>query len=55
MIKRVSHSRVQSFREIYDHFEEDCLINGTADHRFQQLWELASPEVFSPPARPAVR
>jgi glutamate synthase domain-containing protein 2 len=55
MIKRVSHSRVQSFREIYDHFEPDCLINGSAEHRLQQLWDLASPEVFSPPARPAVR
>jgi glutamate synthase domain-containing protein 2 len=55
LIKRVSHSRVQTFREIYDHWEENALLEGAAEPRFQQLWEVASPEVFSPPARPVVR
>jgi len=55
MVKRVSHSRIESFREIYDYFDHNCLVEGTAPPRFQQLWEVASPDAFSPPARPVIR
>jgi len=53
--KRVSGSQVQTFREMYPHHEENALIEGTAPERFQRLWDMASPEVFSPPVPQIVR
>jgi glutamate synthase domain-containing protein 2 len=49
MVKRTSHSVVQSFEEIYPYFSPNAFIEGTAPERFQRLWDAASPEVFSPP------
>jgi glutamate synthase domain-containing protein 2 len=48
-VKRVNHSLVQAFSEIYEFWELGSLVEGTAPHRFQQLWDVASPEVFTPP------
>jgi glutamate synthase domain-containing protein 2 len=48
MVKRVNHSMVQSFTEIYHHYEPNALLDGTAPPRFQALWELATPDVFTP-------
>lgn len=47
-MKRVTQSQVQSFLEIYDHWEESSLVAGTAPVRFQHLWDIAVPEVFTP-------
>ena len=38
-MKRVTESYVQSFAEIYPHYELNALVNGTAPERFQRLWE----------------
>ena len=55
MVKRVNHSMVQSFTEIYPHYELNSLLDGTAPERFQRLWELADVDVFSPPVPQIVR
>jgi hypothetical protein len=49
MVKRVNHSMVQSFAEIYQHYDDNSLLNGTAPERFQRLWDASTAEVFSPP------
>jgi glutamate synthase domain-containing protein 2 len=49
VVKRTSHSVVQAFAEIYPHYEHKAFIDGTAPERFQTLWDVASPDVFSPP------
>jgi glutamate synthase domain-containing protein 2 len=54
VVKRVTHSMVQTFTEIYDPWQPDELLVGTAPDRFQVLWDLATPEVFAPPV-PAPR
>jgi glutamate synthase domain-containing protein 2 len=55
VVKRVNHSRVESFTEIYPHYEEGSLLDGTAPERFQRLWDLASADVFTPPVPQIVR
>jgi glutamate synthase domain-containing protein 2 len=55
VVKRVSHSQVQSFSEIYEHYDENSLLDGAAPERFQSWWDLASPDVFSPPIAPITR
>jgi glutamate synthase domain-containing protein 2 len=55
MVKRVTESYVQTFAEIYPHYERDAFLNGTAPERFQALWDLASPETFTPPIPVMVR
>ncbi|MEL7210462.1 MAG: glutamate synthase-related protein, partial [Actinomycetota bacterium] len=47
--KRVSASLVQSFSEIYERFEPDSLLNGSAPERAQAVWDRATPEHFLPP------
>jgi glutamate synthase domain-containing protein 2 len=49
MVKRVTHSVVQTFEEIYHFYPENAFLDGNAPERFQRLWELASPDEFSPP------
>jgi glutamate synthase domain-containing protein 2 len=49
VVKRVNHSLVQTFTEIYPHYEERSLLDGTAPERFQRAWDLASPDAFTPP------
>src|SRR6478735_329644 len=48
MVKRVNHSIVQTFSEIYPHYELNSLLDGTAPERFQALWDVADADVFSP-------
>jgi glutamate synthase domain-containing protein 2 len=48
VVKRVNHSVVETYTEIYPHYEHNCLNNGTAPERFQQVWDLASAETFTP-------
>ncbi len=55
VVKRVNHSMVQSFGEIYPHYEVNSLLDGTAPERFQELWDLAAVDVFSPPVPQIVR
>ncbi|MGB0113086.1 MAG: FMN-binding glutamate synthase family protein [Ilumatobacteraceae bacterium] len=47
-VKRVNHSLVQSYAEIYDFWGPNSLVEGTAPTRFQQLWDVATPDVFTP-------
>jgi hypothetical protein len=39
---------VQTFTEIYHRYAPNMLIDGTAPERYQQLWDRASAEVFTP-------
>ncbi len=55
VVKRVSHSRVQTFRETYDYWDEGCLLDESAPARFQRLWDLASLDVFAPRMPPVIR
>ena len=41
---------MQTFAEIYPHYELNSLLDGTAPERFQALWDVADADVFSPPA-----
>jgi glutamate synthase domain-containing protein 2 len=55
VVKRVSHSRVQTFRETYDYWDAGCLLDESAPARFQRLWDLASPDAFAPRMPPVIR
>lgn len=55
VVKRTSHSMVETYTEIYPHYEENSLLEGTAPDRFQRLWDLATPETFSPPFPQLIR
>jgi len=55
IVKRVSHSMVQTFDEIYPHYDLNCLIEGTAPERFQRLWDVADVDTFAPPAVQLIR
>ena len=55
VVKRVNHSMVQTFAEIYPHYEANCLLDGTGPERFQRLWDVADVDVFSPSAPQIVR
>jgi glutamate synthase domain-containing protein 2 len=48
MVKRINDSQVQTFTEIYHRYAPNMLIDGTAPERYQQLWDRASAEVFTP-------
>jgi hypothetical protein len=48
MVKRVSHTLVETFAEIYGEYRPGELLEGTAPQRFQTMWELATPEAFQP-------
>ena len=48
MVKRINDSQVQTFTEIYHRYEPNVLVDGTAPERYQQLWDRASAEVFTP-------
>ena len=45
---------MQSFAEIYPHYELNALVDGTAPERFQHLWDIASPDDLLP-AHPVIR
>ena len=55
VVKRVTHSYVQTFTEIYPHHDERSLIDGTAPERFQRMWDSASPDRFAPPIALMIR
>ncbi len=55
VVKRVTHSYVQTFSEIYPHHDERSLIEGTAPARFQRMWDSASPDRFAPPIALMIR
>lgn len=55
VVKRTDHSTVKTYSEIYAHYDENCLLEGTAPERFQRLWDIASPDMFSPPFPQLVR
>ena len=55
VVKRVNHSIVQTFAEIYPHYEPNCLIEGTGPERFQNLWNVADVDTFSPPFPQLIR
>jgi hypothetical protein len=55
MVKRVTESYVQTFAEIYPHYELNAFINRTAPERFQALWDMATPDTFTPPIPVMVR
>ncbi|MGA9277210.1 FMN-binding glutamate synthase family protein, partial [Ilumatobacter sp.] len=55
VVKRVNHSLVQTYSEIYPLHGLNALIDGTAPERFQRLWEMASVDVFTPDMPQIVR
>jgi glutamate synthase domain-containing protein 2 len=55
VVKRINHSRVETYSEIYPHYEPNSLIDGTAPERFMPLWDAASPDAFSPPIQQITR
>ena len=55
VVKRVNHSIVRTFAEIYPHYDLNCLIEGTGPERFQHLWDIADVDSFSPPTTQLIR
>jgi hypothetical protein len=54
VVKRISHTVVQTYRETYSPWAPNQLLDGNAPERFQFLWDVASPDQFHPPV-PAPR
>ena len=42
MVKRVTESYVQTFAEIYPHYELNALLDGTAPRALPALWDMAT-------------
>jgi hypothetical protein len=46
VIQRLSPTHVESYDQLYEHFETGQLLEGRANAALQRYWDLASPKTF---------